>query len=121
MSHECPRCSQWCYCDGEDSPAVTAEWVFDNCRHPCEPEHDDDDLCCFVCGVEPCTCPPFDCRACGYSCAQLCIDDTCRKGECCCTCHVGMVTPPRAPWWKRLGRWLRDVVVQPANEGSRRP
>lgn len=38
MSHSCPICDQSCYCDGDDSPAVTADWVADNCVHACEPE-----------------------------------------------------------------------------------
>lgn len=34
MSHECPECGQWCYCDGEDhgQPAP------DDCSHDCGPE-----------------------------------------------------------------------------------
>ena len=48
-----------------------------------EDAQDEDDRC-FDCGQEPCVCPPEQCPECGERCASLCIDDTCRRGECCC-------------------------------------
>lgn len=47
----------------------------------------EDEEPCFACGADPCACPESErCPECGHDCAKLCIDDTCRKGECCCDC-----------------------------------
>lgn len=58
-----------------------------NCQFCNAGEHDyepDDDEPCFECREFDCVCPPNQCPECGDRCATLCIDDTCRRGPCCC-------------------------------------
>jgi hypothetical protein len=61
----------------------------------------DNGWACEDCGAQPCTCPR--CLECGLASQRLCIDDTCRRGPCCCDCG----RPAPRGWWARLVAWWR--------------
>lgn len=83
----------WCADCGEDAFIPCA--ACDRCTACCDcDEPDDGDESCEDCREEPCSCPANECPGCGHPCHGLCIDDTCRMGECCCECRV----PGDAPW-----------------------
>lgn len=93
MSHECGYCGMECVCDGEDHGQPQPE----DCEHfsretPCDQDEDDEEWSCEWCGAAPCACQ--QCTECGLASQRLCIDDTCRKGPCCCDCRpISKETP----------------------------
>ncbi len=41
MSHPCPECAQWCFCDGEDAEGDEPE---DGCIHECDFDDIEDEV-----------------------------------------------------------------------------